>query len=176
MAVFAASFTVSQSADCSTLTFVDTSNYIGNDSGLNINSFTTREYLVSNSDSQLIATIPLTGGALSGTYALSADAWLSVELNLELALNTPPTAYVETHSVLSTCYLEKCYAELVADTECGCGCNGGSCNCGDSTSNDKVRLLEYIKAAEIFSEYSNPVLAQKQLDAGTALCNANENN
>jgi hypothetical protein len=172
MAVFAASFTVSQSADCDTLTFVDTSNYVGNDSGITMGSFTTREYLVSNSDSVLVATIPLTGGALSGTYALSADAWLSVELNLE----TSATSYTDTHSVLSTCYLEKCYAELVAETECGCGCNGGSCNCGDSTSNDKIRLLEYIKAAEIFSEYSNSVLAQKQLDAGTALCNANENN
>jgi len=172
MAVFAASFTVSQSADCDTLTFVDTSNYVGNDSEITMGSFTTREYLVSNSDSVLVATIPLTGGALSGTYALSADAWLSVELNLE----TSVTSYTDTHSVLSTCYLEKCYAELVAETECGCGCNGGSCNCGDSTSNDKIRILEYIKAAEIFSEYSNSVLAQKQLDAGTALCNANENN
>jgi hypothetical protein len=172
MAVFAASFTVSQSADCDTLTFVDTSNYVGNTSGITMASFTSRQYLVSNSDSQLIATIPLTGGALTGTYALSADAWLSVELNLV----TASTSYTETHSVLSTCYLQTCYAELVAETECGCGCNGGSCNCGDSTSNDKVRLLEYIKAAEIFSEYSNPVLAQKQLDAGTALCNANENN
>jgi hypothetical protein len=172
MAVFAASFTVSQSADCDTLTFVDTSNYVGNTSGITMASFTSRQYLVSNSDSQLIATIPLTGGALTGTYALSADAWLSVELNLV----TASTSYTETHSVLSTCYLQTCYAELVAETECGCGCNGGSCNCGDSTSNDKVRILEYIKAAEIFSEYSNPVLAQKQLDAGTALCNANENN
>ena len=173
MAVFAASFIVSQSADCNTLSFVDTSNYVGNDSGLNMGSFTTREYLVSNSNSELIATIPLTGGALTGTYALSADAWLSVELNLE----TSVTSYTTTHSVLSTCHLELCYAELVAETECTCGCNGGgSCSCGSSTSNDKVRLLEYIKAAEIFSEYSNPVLAQKQLDAGTALCDANENN
>lgn len=172
MAVFAASFTVSQSADCNTLSFVDTSNYNNNTSGINMGSFITREYLVSNSDSQLIATLPLTGGALTGTYALSADAWLSVELNLE----TASTSYTETHSVLSTCHLELCYAELVAETECSCGCNGGSCSCGSSTSNDKVRLLEYIKAAEIFSEYSNPVLAQKQLDAGTALCDANENN
>ena len=174
MAVFAASFTVSQSADCSTLTFVDTSNYGSNDEGLVKADFETREFLVSNSNSELIATLPLTGTAVSATYALSADAWLSVELNLETL--APVSTFTETHSVLSTCYLEKCYAELVADTECGCGCNGGSCSCGDSTSNDKVRLLEYIKAAEIFSEYSNPVLAQKQLDAGTALCNANENN
>jgi hypothetical protein len=174
MAVFAASFTVSQSADCSTLTFVDTSNYVTNDSGLQIPDFQTREFLVSNYNSELIATLPLTGTAVSATFALSADAWLSVELNLETL--APVSTFTETHSVLSTCYLEKCYAELVADTECGCGCNGGSCSCGDSTSNDKVRLLEYIKAAEIFSEYSNPVLAQKQLDAGTALCNANENN
>lgn len=172
MAVFAASFTVSQSADCSTLTLVDTSNYVGNDSGLNMGSFIAREFLVSNSNSELIDTISLVGGALTGTYSLTADEWLSVELNLE----TSVSSYTETHSVLSTCYLETCYAELVAATECSCGCNGGSCSCENSTSNDKVRLLEYIKAAQIFSEYSNPVLAQKQLDAGTALCNANENN
>lgn len=172
MAVFAASFTVSQSADCSTLTFVDTSNYNDNSSGLNIGSFTSREFLVSNSNSELVATIPLLAGALTGTYSLTADEWVSVELSLE----APASTFTETHSVLSTCYLELCYAQLVADTECSCGCNGGSCSCGSSTSNDKVRLLEYIKAAQIFSEYSNPVLAQKQLDAGTALCNANENN
>jgi hypothetical protein len=171
MAVFAASFTVSQSADCSTLTFVDTSNYNDNTSGLNINSFNIRQFLVSNSNSEPVSTISLTGGALSGAFALTSDVWSSVELNLVAGASS----FTDTHSVLSTCYLEKCYAELVAQTECGCGCNGGSCSCGDSTSNDKVRILEYIKAAEIFSEYSNPVLAQKQLDAGTALCNANEN-
>lgn len=170
MAVFAASFTVSQSADCSTLTFVDTSNYVGNDSGITMASFTTREYLVSNSDSELVATIPLTGGALSGTYALSADAWLSVELNLE----TASTSYTETHSVLSTCYLGKFFSSSMANSECGCDCNG-SCNC-DSTASDTLRVLEYIKAAEIFAEYSNGPLSQKQLDSGTALINANENN
>jgi hypothetical protein len=37
-------------------------------------------------------------------------------------------------------------------------------------------LLQYIRAAEIFAEYSNPVAAQKQLDAGTALVQANLNN
>ena len=173
MAVFAASFTVSQSADCSTFTFVDTSNYGTNDQGVQKPDFSTREFLVYDYNLQPVSTLPLTGNAVSATYSLSADQWLSVELNLEGM--APVSTYTETHSVLSTCYLELCYAELVADTECGCGCNGGSCNC-DSTSNDKVRLLEYIKAAEIFSEYSNPVLAQKQLDAGTALCDANENN
>ena len=40
---------------------------------------------------------------------------------------------------------------------------------------DKIKLLEYIKAAEIFAQYSNGALAQKQLDAGTALCEANQN-
>ena len=66
--------------------------------------------------------------------------------------------------------------ELVAATESGCSCGcGGACGC-DNTQSDKVLLLQFIKAAQIFSQYSNPVLAQKQLDAGTAVCNANENN
>lgn len=173
MAVFAASFTVSQSADCATLTFTDTSNYVTNDQGYATSSFDSRQFVISNSDGDVIDTIALTGGALTGGYTISQDYWLSVEL--ELTNVSPALSYTDTHSVLSTCYLEKCYAELVADTECGCGCSsGGSCNC-DSTQNDKVRLLEYIKAAEIFSEYSNSVLAQKQLDAGTALCQANQN-
>lgn len=174
MAIFAASFTVSQSSDCNTLTFTDTSNYVTNDQLYAVSSFDTRQFVVSNSNGDVIDTIALTGSALTGSYGITQDAWLSVEL--ELSNVSPLLNYTATHSVLSTCFLELCYAELVADTECGCGCNsGGSCGC-DSTQNDKVRLLEYIKAAEIFSEYSNPVLAQKQLDAGTALCQANENN
>lgn len=174
MAVFAASFTVSQSSDCTTLTFTDTSNYVTNDQAYAVSSFDSRKFVISNSDGDVIDTITLSDGALTGSYSITQDYWLSVEL--ELTNTSPVLSYTSTHSVLSTCYLELCYAELVAATECDCGCNGGgSCSC-DSTQNDKVRLLEYIKAAEIFSEYSNPVLAQKQLDAGTALCQANENN
>lgn len=172
MAVFAASFTVSQSADCTTLTFTDTSNYVTNDEGYAISSFDTREFIISDSNYDVIDTISLTGSAVTGSYAISADAWLSVDLSLTNA--SPSLDYSTTHSVLSTCFLELCYSELVANTECGCSC-GGSCTC-DSTQSNKVLLLEFIKAAEIFSEYSNPVLAQKQLDAGTAVCNANENN
>jgi hypothetical protein len=179
MAVFAASFTVDQSADCTTLTFTDTSNYntiaspSANTSSIAVSSFDTREFIVSDSNYDVIDTIPLTGGALTGSYALSADAWLSVELSLTNV--SPVRSASAVHSVLSTCYLETCFAELVAETECGCGCNGGSCNC-NNTQSDKVLLLQFIKAAQIFSEYSNPVLAQKQLDAGTAVCNANESN
>lgn len=173
MAIFAASFTVSQSADCTTLTFTDTSNYGTNDEGYTKSSFGTREFIVSDSNYNVIDTIALTGTASSGSYALSADAWLSVELSLTNV--SPSLNYSATHSVLSTCFLETCYAELVAETECGCGCGAGSCSC-DNTQSDKVLLLQFIKAAQIFSEYSNPVLAQKQLDAGTAVCNANESN
>jgi hypothetical protein len=175
MAVFAASFTVSQSADCTTVTFTDTSNYVTNDEGYATSSFDTREFIISDSNYDVIDTIALTGGALTGSYALSADAWLSVDLSLTNA--SPSLDYSVTHSVLSTCFLELCFSELVAATEsgCACGCGGGSCTC-DNTQNDKVLLLQFIKAAQIFAEYSNPVLAQKQLDAGTAVCNANENN
>lgn len=175
MAVFAASFTVSQSADCTTVTFTDTSNYVTNDQGYATSSFDTREFIISDSNYDVIDTISLTGGALTGSYALSADAWLSVDLSLTNA--SPSLDYSVTHSVLSTCFLELCFSELVAATEsgCACGCGGGSCTC-DNTQNDKVLLLQFIKAAQIFAEYSNPVLAQKQLDAGTAVCNANENN
>lgn len=179
MAIFAAAFTVSQSSDCTTLTFLDTSNYntiaspSANTSSIAVSSFDTREFIVSDSNYDVIDTIALTGSALSGSYALSADAWLSVELSLTNA--SPVRSASAVHSVLSTCFLELCFAELVAETECGCGCSNGSCSC-DNTQSDKVLLLQFIKAAQIFSEYSNPVLAQRQLDAGTAVCNANENN
>ena len=181
MAIFAASFTVNQSADCTTLTFLDTSNYntiaspSANTDGIAVSSFDTREFIISDSNYSVIDTIALTGGALTGSYALSADAWLSVELSLTNA--SPVRSASAVHSVLSTCFLELCFSELVAATEsgCACGCGGGSCTC-DNTQSDKVLLLQFIKAAQIFSEYSNPVLAQKQLDAGTAVCNANENN
>lgn len=179
MAIFAAAFTVAQSADCTTLTFLDTSNYntiaspSANTSSIAVSSFDTREFIVSDSNYSVIDTIALTGGALSGSYALSADAWLSVELSLTNV--SPVRSASAVHSVLSTCFLELCFAELVAETECGCGCGSGSCTC-DSTQNDKVLLLQFIRAAQIFAEYSNPVLAQKQLDAGTAVCQANENN
>lgn len=173
MAVFAASFTVNQSADCTTLTLTDTSNYTDNSSSITLSTFETRQFIISNSDGAVISTINLTGGALVATYAITKDAWLSVELRL--TDNTGPD-FTKTNSVLSTCFLELCYSELVAKTDCDCSSScGGSCGCS-SVENDKVRLLQHIKAAEIFSDYSNPVLAQKQLDAGNILCEANENN
>lgn len=177
MAIFAASFTVDQSADCSTLTFTDTSNYVTNNENYATTSFDVRQFVISNSNYDVVATLPMFNGDLNVTYALTSDEWLSVDLQLFLDTDPAPltASYSNIHSVLSTCHLETCFAELVAETECGCGCNGGSCSC-DNTQNDKVLLLQLIKAAQIFSEYSNPVLAQKQLDAGTALCNANENN
>lgn len=173
MAIFAASFTVSQSADCNTLTFTDTSNYITNDEGYAISSFDSRQFVIKDSNDDVVDTISLTGSAVTGNYTISQDYIFSVDLSL--TNESPARDYSATHTVLSTCFTELCYSELVADTECGCGCSSGqSCNC-DSTCNDKVRLLEYVKAAQIFAEYSNPVLAQKQLDAATALCNANKN-
>lgn len=175
MATFASTqdFTVSQSADCTTLTFTDISNYTSNDEDWVIGDFTDRKFLVYDSDGVLVDTIEL-GLLLSATYTLTVDQMLSVTLSC-----TPPAeaALLKTHSVLSTCFLQLCYAELVANTECGCG---GSCGCSSSgcenTDSDKVKLLQYIKAADIFAEYSNPVLAQKQLDAGQLICEANENN
>lgn len=179
MAIFAAAFTVAQSADCTTLTFLDTSNYntiaspSANTSSIAVSSFDTREFIVSDSNYSVIDTIALTGGALSGSYALSADAWLSVELSLTNV--SPALSASVTHSVLSTCFLETCFADLVAEAECVCGCGTGSCTC-NNTQSDIVLLLQFIRAAQIFAQYSNSVLAQKQLDAGTALCQANENN
>lgn len=178
MAIFTASFTVAQSADCTTLTFTDTSNYLDNTSGINLASFGVRQFVVKDSNYQIVDTIVIEGDSLSGIETLTQDEWQSVELQLFLVGNVTETPdYTATHSVLSTCFLELCYSTLVADTEsgCACGCSGGSCNCNNTQSN-KILLLEFIKAAQIFSQYSNPVLAQKQLDAGTAVCNANENN
>jgi hypothetical protein len=166
-------FTVSQSANCTTLTLTDTSNYTTNDEGWAIGSFLQRSFLIYDSNNNLIDTIVL-GTSLTATYTLTQDEMLSATLSC-----TPPTgpALLKTRSILSVCFLQLCFAELVANTDCGCGCDGGGNSCGcDGVSNDRATLLQYIKAAEIFAEYSNPVLAQKQLDAGTALCAANENN
>jgi hypothetical protein len=178
MAEFAASFTVSQSADCTTLTFLDTSNYVTNDENYATSSFDTRQFVISNSNYEAVTSLPMYNGDLTTTFALTSDQWLSVDLQLVLDVDpTPsPSSYEVNHNVLSTCFLELCFSELVAATESGCSCGcGGACGC-DNTQSDKVLLLQFIRAAQIFSQYSNPVLAQKQLDAGTAVCQANENN
>ena len=173
MATFASTqdFTVDQTSDCTTLTFTDISNYSSNSEGWTIGSFTDRKFLIYDSDGVLISTINL-GSSLTGTYVLTADKILSVTLSC-----TPPTgpALLKTRSVLSTCFLQLCFAELVANTDCGCGGSCGSSGC-ENVDSDKVKLLQHIKAAEVFSVYSNPVLAQKQLDAGQLICDANENN
>lgn len=176
MATFAAdqNFTVDQSANCTTYTLTDTSNYTDNDEGYIISSFSNRSFLIYDSTSTLIDTIVL-GENLTATYTLTQDEMLSIVLSCTPTSTGEPIT--KTHSVLSTCFLELAFAELVSQTDCDCGCNGSGNSCGcDSTSNDKITLLEYIKAAQIFAEYSNPVAAQKQLDAGTALVQANENN
>ena len=179
MAIFAAAFTVAQSSDCSTITFTDTSNYntvsspTANENGIAASSFTGatgRQFIISDSNYDVISTIPLTGGALTANYAVTSDSWLSVDL----VLIQSPNKWEVNHSVLSTCFLTQCFSELVAETDCGCGCSEGSCSC-DSASNDKTILLQNIKAAEIFAIYSNPPLAQKQLDAGTVICQKNHN-
>jgi len=181
MAIFAASFTVDQSSDCTTLTFTDTSNYntiaspSANSNGYSVSSFDNRQFVISNSNYEAVTSLPMYGNDLDVTYALTSDQWLSVDL---LLTNTSPARSASAvHSVLSTCFLELCFSELVAATEsgCSCGCASGSCTC-DNTQNDKVLLLQFIRAAQIFAQYSNPVLAQKQLDAGTAVCQANQNN
>jgi hypothetical protein len=179
MAIFAAAFTVAQSSDCSTITFTDSSNYntvsspTANSNGIAASSFTSatgRQFIISDSNYDVISTISLTGGALTANYAVTSDSWLSIDLNLIQS----PSSYTVNHSVLSTCFLTQCFSELVAETDCSCGCGTGNCNC-DSVSNDKTILLQNIKAAEIFAIYSNPPLAQKQLDAGTVICEKNHN-
>jgi hypothetical protein len=183
MAIFAAAFTVSQSSDCTTLTLTDTSNYntiaspSANSNGYATSSFDVREFVISNSNYEAVTSLSMFNGDLNVTYALTSDQWLSVDLQLFLDTDPAPltASYDVTHSVLSTCFLETCFAGLVAEAECGCGCGTGSCTC-NNTQSDTVLLLQFIRAAQIFAQYSNPVLAQKQLDAGTAVCEANENN
>jgi hypothetical protein len=174
MAIFSASFTVAQSPDCKTITLTDTSNYADNESSITISSFSTgtRQFIIKDSNGLVVETIDLLIAEFEGVYEITVDAWLSVEL--KLITNTAVT-YTKTNSVLSTCFLELCYSELVAKTDCDCSCSNSS-SCNDCGGNDKLRLLEHIKAAEIFAEYSNPVLAQKQLDAGTLICEASQNN
>lgn len=174
MATFASTqdFTVSQSADCTTLTLTDISNYTTNDEGWDIGDFTDRKFLIYDSDGVLIETL-LLGALFVATYTLPKDKMLSVTLSC-----TPPSlpAITKVRSVISTCFLQLCYAELVAKTDCGCesSCGGNSSGC-NNVDNDKIKILQHIKAAEIFADYSNPVLAQKQLDAGELICEANKN-
>lgn len=177
MAIFAAAFTVAQSSDCSTITFTDSSNYntvsspTANTNGIAVSSFTGatgRQFTISDSNYDVISTLSMTGGALTANYAVTSDSWLNVRLRLVQS----PSDYSASANVLSTCFLTQCFSELVAETDCGCGTSNCSC---DSVSNDKTILLQNIKAAEIFAIYSNPPLAQKQLDAGAVICEKNHN-
>lgn len=173
MAIFSASFSVSQSADCKVQTFTDTSNYVTNDSSYTTASFVTRVFKFYNSVDALVDTQIMTGSDLVVEHDLTSDQWVSAKLELYLIGNvTPVPDFSKTNSILSTCFLKLCFSELVAATDCGCNDN---CNCENSVESDKIKLLEYIKAAEIFATYSNAVLAQKQLDAGTVICEANQN-
>lgn len=172
MATFTASLSVSQSADCKTQTFTDTSNYTSNDQSYTTASFVTRVFKFYNSVDVLVDTKTMTGSALTVTHSLTSDQWVSAKLELYLTGNSTTTPdFTKTNSVLSTCFLKLCFSELVAETDCGCNDN---CNC-NSTDSDKIKILENIKAAEIFATYDNAVLAQKQLDAGTVICEANQN-
>lgn len=170
MATFTASLSVSQSADCKTQTYTDTSNYVTNDQSYTTASFVTRVFKFYNSVDVLVDTKTMVGGALTVTQTLTSDQWTSARLELTLT-GSPTVSFTKTNSVLSTCFLKLCFSELVAETDCGCNDN---CNC-NSTDSDKIKILENIKAAEIFATYDNAVLAQKQLDAGTVICEANQN-
>ena len=170
MATFTASLSVSQSADCKTQTYTDTSNYGSNDQSYTTSSFVTRVFKFYNSVDVLVDTKTMVGSALTVTQTLTSDQWTSARLELTLTGASTPS-FTKTNSVLSTCFLKLCFSELVAETDCGCNDN---CNC-NSTDSDKIKILENIKAAEIFATYNSAVLAQKQLDAGTVICEANQN-
>ena len=81
MSVFAANFTMVQSSDGLTLSFADTSNYITNDQGYLVGSFSSRQLVLLDANGAAITTINL-GASLTADYAITADVWVNATLNL----------------------------------------------------------------------------------------------
>lgn len=81
MAAFAASGSASLSSDGLTLTLEDLSNYISNDSSYTTGNFT-REFILTDADSNAVATVPITGSALTVPWTIPNDMWLNIELAL----------------------------------------------------------------------------------------------
>lgn len=82
MAVFAAALTGTQSSSGLVVTLVDTSNYTDNDEDYVVSDFTTRNFLIYDSQETLLETIEL-GEDLSSTYDITVDQMLTVVLELD---------------------------------------------------------------------------------------------
>lgn len=81
MAIFAASFTLVQSSDGLTLSFADTSNYITNDQGYVVGSFSSRQLVLLDGNGAAIETVSL-GTDLTAEINITADVWVNATLNL----------------------------------------------------------------------------------------------
>lgn len=167
MAVFKQSFSISQSSDCTTLTFADTSNFGSNDQGYAYSYFTTKNIGVYDSSNNLMGSLIPIVDATPVTFSLDKDRYLSIVYTLQHNTDTP---LISTQDVALSCNVELKYGTIVANEEANCGCND---------SNEQLfNITKTLTAAKIFASRSNPTLSQDNLDLANmyAECNTVSNN
>lgn len=160
MAAFLQDFTIVQSNDCTTLTFTDNSNFGDNDQGYTFSSFTLKQIVLYDYQTNILATLTIVDST-PVTYSIGSDLYISAVYTLQ---HLTDTALVKTYNVALSCYTDLIYGQVVAE----------NIDCNDS--NDRLfNIVKGLSAAQIFAQRGNAALSQDCLNLASSYatdCNA----
>lgn len=162
MAAFLQDFSITQSNDCETVTFADTSNFSDNDEGYSYATFTTKTIGVYDQDNNLIGDLIDIVNSTPVTFTLDKDRYL----HLVYTLSNDTLDLEKVKNILLTCYIELKYGEAVVSQDCNCGCGGEDNLC---------KVLKAMKAADIFARRGNAIKSQDSIDLANEYIDCNNN-
>lgn len=162
MAVFQPSVSLSQSADGSTVTISDISNYSSNSDSVTINNIGTRQDIITDGLGNLIATVIFTPLSLTASLSVTKDYYLSNALDFTLGSGEHRTGI---ENALMNNFYNNAAREVSRKLRC-CTCNK-LCNAAvkaDLTNSEAI-------TATLFDV---PSEAQNAIDDANALINSEE--
>lgn len=168
MAAFYQDFSIEQSADCSTLTFTDTSNFSDNDEDYTYSYFTTKTIGVYDSTNSLIGNLINVIDSTPVTFSLDKDRYLHIVYILQHDTDTP---FTKISNVNLTCNVDLGYGKLVSESL--------NCKCNNCNSDTLFEIVQAELASNIYAQRANGTLAQETLDLANSYlqcstkCNCN---
>jgi len=157
MATFAQSFSMTQSSDCTTLSFADTSNFGSNDQGYTYSTFTTKTITLYDSNNNILTTLVITDST-PVTYVIQNDMYIKAVYQLSnMSLTLTPV--IQTYTL--SCFVELKYGNYLVTSSNTSTMNNAEL---DKNTQPYFNVVKALKAAEIFGSRAIPVKAQDCLD------------
>lgn len=162
MAAFAASVELSQSADGSTITVTDTSNYSSNTDSVSLGNIISRVDTITDGLGNLIQTVTFGAGLLTASFAVTKDYYL----HNVLAFTIPgPTVRTGTDNFLADNYYNNAAREVSRRLRC--------CDC-TKLCNAAVKADLAHSEAVTATLFGVPSEAQYSIDAANLLITSEE--